>query len=78
MQQVLYVESKQIYIYIDELLPIIRTVGSKVVHFSARNSKILKICSQGYIFRILQHFATKFGNCTNLRIHFILFSWIKI
>jgi hypothetical protein len=44
------------------------TIGTKVYQFCVRNTKIYKICKlhmQGYISRILQHFATKLGHFTN-------------
>ncbi len=43
-----------------------KIVGSKMVTISARNTIIEKFTnfSQGYIFRIFQHFATKFWNLT--------------
>ena len=50
------------------------TFGPNVVHFPARNinlhNKNLQI-SQGYIFRILQHFATKLCNFTNFNMLFL-------
>ena len=39
-----------------------------MVTFSARNANIYKIRKiRGYIFRILQHFATKICNSTNFK-----------
>ena len=48
--------------------------SSKMVTFSARNTNIIiqnLQTLQGYIFRILQHFATKFCNSTNFKILFL-------
>ena len=46
---------------------IVTIFGSKMVTISARKYKHIqnKQTSQGYIFRILQHFATNFCNFTN-------------
>ena len=43
--------------------------------FKARNPNIRRICKlnlHGYIFRILQHFATKFCISTNLKILYLI------
>ena len=52
---------------------VLTTFGSKVVIFSARNTKIQKNVqtSHCYIFLILQHFATKLCNFTNLKMLFL-------
>jgi hypothetical protein len=39
-----------------------------VVAISARNTKVYKIC---YVFRILQHFATKLCNVTHFSMLFV-------
>jgi hypothetical protein len=46
---------------------IVTICGLKMVTISARNANIYENmqASQGYIFRVLQHFATKFCNFTN-------------
>jgi hypothetical protein len=51
---------------------IVTIFGSKMVTISARKYKHIQNMqtSQGYIFRILQHFATKFCNFTNFNIKF--------
>jgi hypothetical protein len=48
------------------------TFGPKMVAISARNAKVYKNLQtlQGYIFRILQHFATKLCNFTNFSMLF--------
>ena len=44
----------------------------KMVTISARNTNTENMqTSQGYIFRILQHFATKFCNFTNFIMFFL-------
>ena len=50
--------------------------GRNVVGISARNTKVYKSIQsmrtlQGYIFRILQHFATKLCNFTNISMLFL-------
>jgi hypothetical protein len=49
------------------------TFGPKVVAISARNTKSIQNLQtlQGYIFRILQHFATKLCNFTNFSMLFL-------
>jgi hypothetical protein len=53
----------------------------RVKYKSIQNFQI----SQGYIFRVLQHFAAKLRNCTNFNMlflamlmEFVLIAWIKI
>ena len=48
-------------------------IAAKMVTFPPRNTNISQNSQtlQGYIFRILQHFATKLCNSTNLRILFL-------
>jgi hypothetical protein len=60
------------------------TFGRNVVHFPVRNT-IYLIVAQGYIFRILQHFAAKRCNFTNSNMlflavvmDFVLLAYIKI
>ena len=64
-----------------------RKVMSRMVKTSARNTQVYKISktSQGYIFTISQHFATKLGNSTNFNtlflavlLDFVLLAGIKI
>jgi hypothetical protein len=49
------------------------TFGPKVVHFPVRDTNSIQNLqiSQGYIFRILQHFATKLCNFTNFNMLFL-------
>ncbi len=62
----------------------VTTFGSEMVTISARNTIIINLrTSQGYIFRILQHFATKFWNFTTFerlfsRISFFLYGFASI
>jgi hypothetical protein len=50
--------------------PILVLWAEKFTTFEPKGAK--SYISHGYIFRILQHFATKFGNFTNLRMFFKL------
>ena len=45
--------------------------GKTLLEFEKKESLNLKT-SRGYIFRILQHFGTKLGISTNLRILFLV------
>ncbi len=50
---------------------VLTTFSSKVVIFSARNTKTYKIYKLRKLFLILQHFSTKLCNFTNYKMFFL-------